>query len=172
MSLAAFEALPEARPGLEYWDGLVVQKAVGKRRHGRLQRRLAALFDAYQAEHGGDSVTEGRVFFAGHGHLLPDLAYWAPGKPQGNDEVLLPPTLAIEIRSPDDSMAERRRKCRDMRRFGVDACWLLDPETRQAERFEGEAAAAPFAGGMLQSASCPASCTASTTCSRSLTTDR
>jgi Uma2 family endonuclease len=138
MSLADYEALPEEKPYLEYWDGTVLQKAVPNMRHARLQLALgAALFD-HARSRGGVAGSEVHVWFEGRGYLLPDVAYWAPGKPQGDDRRSLPPTLAIEIRSPDQPLAEQREKCRLMRANGVDVCWLVDPETRSVEVFEGE----------------------------------
>ena len=35
-------------------------------------------------------------------------------------------------------MAELRRKCRSFRANGVEVCWLLDPQSRSVEVFEGE----------------------------------
>lgn len=49
---------------------------------------------------------------------------------------MMPPTLAVEVRSPDDTMAEQRAKCRFYRNHGVDVCWLVDPASRTVEVFE------------------------------------
>jgi Uma2 family endonuclease len=35
-------------------------------------------------------------------------------------------------------MAELREKCLFFRTNGVEACWLIDPDARTAELFEGE----------------------------------
>lgn len=74
---------------------------------------------------------------------MPVAACRAPGKPQGDDRRALPPTLAIEVRSPDETMDEQRAKCRLMRAGGVDVCWLFDPATRTVEAFEGDADGLP-----------------------------
>jgi Uma2 family endonuclease len=156
MTLAEYEALPEEKPYLEYWDGLVLQKAVPKRKHWRLAQRLAEIFARYRPVAGGMSGPEAHIWFEGHGWLVPDYCYWAPTKPQGDDRRPLPPTLAVEISSPDQSLAEQREKCRLMRANGVDVCWLVDPDTRAVEVFEGERDGEPLApGGSLASAFLP-----------------
>jgi Uma2 family endonuclease len=82
--------------------------------------------------------------------------YWAPGKPQGDDDRSLPPTLAIEIRSRRQAMELLREKCRRMRENGVDVCWIVDPERRCAEVFERELDADPRAEGeVLESKAIP-----------------
>jgi Uma2 family endonuclease len=139
MSLEAYEALPEEKPYLEYWDGRVIQKAVPKRKHRRLQKRLVILLDSYERRNpGADSGPEGHVWFEGRGYRVPDVAYWRADKAQGDDNRSLPPTLAIELTSTGQSVRSQREKCRQMRANGVDVCWLIDPERRVAEVFEGE----------------------------------
>jgi Uma2 family endonuclease len=140
MTLEQFEQLPEEKPYLEYFGGRVVQKAVGKRRHGKVQARVLARLLTFADRVGGDAWPEAQVYFefpGGHGYRVPDVAYWAPGKPQGDDRRSLPPTLAVEVRSIDQSLAPIVQKCRMMRAAGVDVCWLIDPETRQVFVFEG-----------------------------------
>ena len=66
------------------------------------------------------------------------MAYWAPGKPQGDGYRMLPPTLAVEVRSPDETMAEQRAKCRFYRHHGVEVAWLIDPEARTVEVFDAD----------------------------------
>jgi Uma2 family endonuclease len=63
------------------------------------------------------------------------VTFWAAGRDSGDDSL---PTLAVEVRSPSQTMAELREKCRYFRANGVDACWLIDPDARGAELFEGE----------------------------------
>jgi Uma2 family endonuclease len=138
MSLEEYEALPEEKPYLEYWDGVVLQKAVPTRRHQKLEFHLTRMLVDYAAEAGGDSWAEGHVWFEGRGWRLPDVSYWGPEKDQGDERRSLPPTLAIEIRSPEQSMSELREKCRQMLANGVDVCWLIDPYERRAETFDGD----------------------------------
>ena len=48
-------------------------------------------------------------------------------------------SVAGEVRSPGQSVAMLREKCRAFRAAGVDTCWLIDPVARTAEMFEGDA---------------------------------
>lgn len=65
----------------------------------------------------------------------PDLATRAAGSPAGNDAI---PTLVVEVRSPDETMASQRRKCRMFREHGLPACWLIDRTSRSIEVFEDD----------------------------------
>jgi Uma2 family endonuclease len=157
MSEAEYLALPEEKPYLEYVDGVAVQKAMPNRTHGRLQRKALVEFDRYGESHGGECWAEGRVWLPGSGdYRLPDVAYWAADKPQGDDRRSLPPTVAIEIASPGESVDAQRAKCRAFRQNGVDVCWLIDPETRSVEVFEGDRDGVPLtSGGALTSVHLP-----------------
>ena len=146
MSVEAYLALPEEKPYLEYVDGVVIQKAVPNPQHRRLVGFLDARFDEYVRATGGDFGPEGRVQLTSGRYLLPDTAYWAPGRPNGEDSI---PTLAVEVRSPDDTLAEQRQKCRQFREAGVDVCWLVIPERRIIEVFEGEDDGRPRGAGVV-----------------------
>lgn len=136
MSEAEYLALPEEKPYLEYVDGVVLQKPMPDEFHRRLVWFLDFLLYQYARVHGGDGGPEGRMRLAdGSGFRLPDTAYWAPGRPSGSDST---PSLAIEVRSSDQTMAELRRKCRSFRANGVACCWLIDPYVRTVEVFEAD----------------------------------
>lgn len=146
MSVEQYLALPEDKPYLEYVDGVVIQKAMPTRKHMILTRVLSHYFTLYIDEHGGEGGPEGRTRLAPERFRLPDVAYWAPAKPLEEGGFLLPPTLAIEIRSPSETRTSQRNKCRMYREHGVDVCWLFDPEARTVERFEDDADAQPVTG--------------------------
>jgi Uma2 family endonuclease len=139
MSVAQYLALPEEKPYLEYVDGVVTQKAMPTRKHSILTRLLNYYLTLYIDSHGGNGGPELRTKLAIGRFRLPDTAYWAPDKPFEDGRNALPPTLAIEIRSPGEPMADQRAKCRMYREHGVDVCWLFDPEARTVERFEDDA---------------------------------
>ena len=135
MSEAEYLALPEVKPYLEYLDGVVRQKPMVGSAHGRVVRRLDRLFDEYIDKHGGDAGPERHVRLDGRNYRLPDTAYWAPGRPSGDNSI---PSLTVEVRSPGQALDSLRDKCRAFRRAGVDTCWLIDPAARRAEIFEGD----------------------------------
>jgi Uma2 family endonuclease len=153
-------ALPEdEKPYREFVDGEILEKVMGERRHLRAQQFLSVAFDSYCGASGGEAGPEGRVLFdtvRGVEFRLPDYAYWAPGKPSFDGTYLLPPTLAIEIRSPGESMADQRAKCRYFREHGVDAVWLIDIVNHTAERFEDGVDGEVATGGALTATVVPA----------------
>jgi len=136
MTEEEYLSLPEEKPYLEYVYGVVLQKPMGSADHRNLTGEITTELGLYRRQHGGSSGPEGRVRLAADvGYFLPDTAYWAPGRPSGDDAVS---TLAVEVRSPDQTMAAQRRKCRDFRASGVGLCWLVDPISRSVEVFEGD----------------------------------
>lgn len=144
LTVEEYLALPEEKPYLEYVDGEVVPKMAPDRNHAGIAGELDFRLGLYRREHGGFFGPEGRVEFNDAGKRrfhLPDVAYWAPGRPIGKP-IMAPPTLAIEIRSPDEPLSSQREKCRFYRSHGVDVCWLVDPVSRTAEVFEGDRAGA------------------------------
>ncbi len=153
MSEAEYLALPEEQPYLEYVEGVVLQKAMPNADHRKLIDELIIEIGLYRRRHGGDSGPEGRVRLPdGSGYRLPDTAYWAPGVPSGDDTV---PSLAIEVRSPGQSLPSLREKCRAFRRNGVLVCWLFDPSTRIVEVFDDSHDGEPFSGDTLTSSHMP-----------------
>jgi Uma2 family endonuclease len=160
LTVEEFLALPPQKPNLELIHGEAVPKIMGDRKHGRLQRELSFYLTLYMRAHGGDTIVEGRTGTYGDRDdpliYLPDVAWWAPNRDGGPDRLMLPPTLAVEIRSLDETMAAQRRKCRDYRAGGVDVCWLIDPIGRRAEVFEGDRDAEVLSrDGALESAFLP-----------------
>ena len=135
MSEAEYLVLPEEKPGLEFHDGLVIQKAMANADHRRLSGEFDFRFALMVRTAGGDFGPEGRVRLSTGRYRLPDTAAWAPGVPSGDDSM---PTVAVEVRSPDESMASQRAKCRLYRQSGVPVVWLVDPRTRTVEIFEDD----------------------------------
>jgi Uma2 family endonuclease len=155
MPVEEFLALDDAEEtDLEYVDGVVVAKPVVGRRHGRIVTELAARIWLYQQRRGGESGPERRVRVGVRRFLKPDLAVYAPGWSVVDDAI---PTLAIEVRSPGETLASMRRKCAMYCEAGVAVCWIIDPIRRQAEVFEREREGERLpADGALESEHLPA----------------
>lgn len=132
MTEAEFLALPEEKPYLEYVDGVVIQKPMPDDEHGFLVAALIVRLWHYTETHGGRVGPEIRAAFPAN-FRLPDASYFGPGRASANGA---PPTLAVEVRSPGQTRAELRAKCRFFRNHGVDACLLVDRLTREVEVFE------------------------------------
>ena len=136
-------ALPEEKPYLEYVDGMVLQKPMPNNEHAELVVRLGYLITVWIASHGGRVGTEARSKLGElPNYRLPDLSFWRAGIPRSHEG---PATLAVEVRSRDQTRAELRRKCEFMRASGVEACWLIDPISREAWLYEGDKAGMPTA---------------------------
>ena len=152
MTPEQYLTLPEEKPYLEYIDGMVVQKPMPTKAHSKLASWLSHLFWIWVAEHGDEVGVEARTA-AGElpNYRIPDVSFWMPGYEGGDDDL---PTLAIEIRSPDQSLAELRTKCRFFRENGVEACWIFDPENRTAEVFEGDRDADPIGADWTLTTAC------------------
>ena len=136
MSEEEYLALPEEKPYLEYVDGLVLQKPMPDGLHAQLVMFLDYLIYRYILVHGGRGGPERRLRLPdGSGYRLAGTAYWGPGRDMSETSM---PTLAVEIRSEEQAMAELRRKCRTFRANGVDTCWLIDPYARVVEVFDAD----------------------------------
>ncbi|MEP6871334.1 MAG: Uma2 family endonuclease [Anaerolineaceae bacterium] len=127
--------LPEDKPYLEYIDGWVLQKPMGDEEHGALGGEFIIRLGAYRARFGGRLGPEMRARFPEANYRLPDVSYYTKGMRFGAQ---LPPTLAVEIRSPGQTHNELRAKCRFFGANGVDECWLVDPRMRTVELFSSE----------------------------------
>lgn len=125
-------------PSYEFVNGEVTQKPMTKKTHLLLSDELLGVVRDYRKRVGGMSGPEPTINFSdtlNRIYRVPDVAYWAPGKERGRD-VMLPPTLAIEVPSPGQTMRELREKCRFMRAAGTDVCWLFDPASHSVEVFD------------------------------------
>jgi len=134
MTPEEYLALPEEKPYLEYVDGVVLQKPMPNAEHADLVAQLVVELGLYKRIRGGKVRPEIRTALGEiQGFRLPDIGYWAPGRPAEDDSL---PSLTIEVRSRSQTLAELRAKCRMFRASGVEACWLIDPVSRTAEVFE------------------------------------
>ena len=133
MTEAEYLALPEEKPYLEYVDGVVVQKAMGDWDHGTLAHELDFLLGLYRRLHGGHVLVELRSLqLPRRNYRLADVSYFAPDARTGNEAL---PTLAIEVRSPDETVASQRRKCESWIEAGCREAWLVEPRSRTVEVF-------------------------------------
>jgi Uma2 family endonuclease len=140
LSVEEYLALPEEKPYLEYVCGEARPKAMPDRTHGRIAARVSKALGEYETVAGGETFVEGRAEIEDAGtvrFLLPDVSYYAPGRAIDGARAMAPPTLAVEIRSPDESMLSQREKCHFYVSHGVDVAWLVDPQNQAVEVFEG-----------------------------------
>jgi Uma2 family endonuclease len=153
MSEEAYLALPEEKPYLEYVDGLVRQKPMPNSSHRRVVQLICYVLETYIRGVGaGQAGPEQRSHLHAN-YRLPDVSYWAPGVFDDDDTV---PTLAVEVRSPDQTLADLRAKCRASLASGVCEAWLIDPRSQTLEVFDGSRSGESLAAtALLTSANLP-----------------
>ncbi|MFN0070809.1 MAG: Uma2 family endonuclease [Chloroflexota bacterium] len=134
LSLEEFLQLPEEVPSLEYEDGRITQKVSPKLKHSALQTQLAILIQQFADQFDlGMVFIEARTTFAGTSRV-PDVAFYRKGRPPVDDngevanDVFVPPDLAIEIRSPGQSLQAQLRRCRAYVSQGVALALAVDPD--------------------------------------------
>jgi Uma2 family endonuclease len=139
LTLEEFLALPEEQPALEFNpDGSISQKVSPTSDHAELQAHIARfLLDHIDAHLGGRGhvYTELRVNVGGVSRL-PDVAFYHQ-RPRRNarGHALVVPNLAVEIRSPGESLDEQRAKCQWWQAQGARAVFLVDADNRALEQF-------------------------------------
>ena len=145
-TLEEFLKLPEEKPALQFFDGVVSQKVSPKLPHGGLQFELGRLLH----ESAGPSrpiriFTETRETYAG-ASLVPDVSLFrrerVPRDADGSlaDDSFVPPDVAAEILSPGQTLRSRRDRCRWYVEHGVPVALLVIPRTLTVEVFRPEAA--------------------------------
>ena len=133
LTLEEFLALPDEKPALEYFDGVVTQKVSPERDHSALQflicewvnvaarpRKLAFAFPELRTTHSGAS-------------LVPDVAVytWAriprERSARGTVDVTTPPDVTIEIASLGQGRRKLLERCRWFVEQGAQLALLVDP---------------------------------------------
>ncbi len=151
LTLEEFLALPEEKPALEFEDGEVTQKVSPKARHGKLQFRLTSLLDRPGVS---SAFSETRTIFAGRSYVPDAIAFtWdrTPVDELGEvpDDITIPPDVAVEIRSPGQSLSSQIKRCRWYVANGVRVSPLVDPLRRTVHVFRPDGELGPLAGDDL-----------------------
>lgn len=117
-------------PDRDYVDGETLERNLGERTHGRIQRRLLLYFERRAKELGIESLPEQRVQVSPTRFRIPDVTVVKATQQQG--EIFTnPPFLCIEILSRDDTMEYMQEKIDDCLRFGVPYVWIISPPNRK-----------------------------------------
>ena len=148
LTLDEFLALPEAEPALEYADGEVTQKVSPNAWHGKLQFVIAELLDRPGVS---SAFTETRTTYAGRS-FVPDVIAFAWNRTPLDEHgeiplyVSIPPDVAVEIRSPGQSLREQVERCRWYVANGVRVAPLVDPIERTVRLFRRDGERGPLRG--------------------------
>lgn len=124
------------RPDREYIEGEIRERHVGKWEHARLQALLVMWFGRHEEEWRVQVATEWRIRVSPTRVRVPDVV--AVAREPQPDVLTVPPLLAVEILSPDESYADLQDRCQDYRAMGVLTMWIIDPTTRSARMCHGD----------------------------------
>ena len=145
LSLEEFLRLPEDEPALELVAGRVTQKVSPKGPHGKLEARLAWLFDSFgEPDELASSFVETRVSFAGDS-LVPDVVVYRwdriPRDAHGEvaEDFMTAPDIAIEIFSPGQTLRDLVDRCRWFVANGVEISLLIHARQRTVTLFRAGA---------------------------------
>ncbi|MBA4179310.1 MAG: hypothetical protein C0506_01855 [Anaerolinea sp.] len=138
-------------PAYEFVNGEVTQKPMVKLPHLQIVEELIVRLGVWRRQSGlrassGPEPTVNLSRGADRRYRAPDVAYWGPGKPRNEGDIFLPPTLAVEVQSPGQTLMHLRAKCREYRERGVDVAWLVLPSRRVVEVFDDERDGAALSG--------------------------
>jgi Uma2 family endonuclease len=133
MTLDEFLALPEEKPYLEYDDGVVTQKVAPQFDHTSLQLDIARRLDrlGHELQH-GVARPETRIVTPGWSPV-PDVSYYRkerirPVSRRRFGKIEIPPDIAVEIVSPDQSVGELLKKCLRYAEIGVAVSLVADAD--------------------------------------------
>ena len=118
-------------PDCDYVDGEVLERNVGEKDHGKVQRDLLLFLHQRRQQWGIFVIQEQRVQISRTRYRIPDICVIAGTEP---DEQIftIPPFLCIEVLSPEDRVSRMQQKIADYLAFGVRYVWLIDPKTHRA----------------------------------------
>lgn len=116
-------------PDREFVDGELLERGMPTLFHMMVAARFTALFLKLSERFPVFGGPEGRVQIAPQQYRVPDVALYRGLRPTER-VATMPPVVVVEILSPDDKLADLIAKFRDYANWGVEHCWLVDPETR------------------------------------------
>jgi Uma2 family endonuclease len=119
-------------PDCDFEDGVLIERNVGTRDHGRLQALLAAYFVRRERQWNIRVYTEVRMKVRAGKYMIPDLSIVQGAEP-AEQVFQTPPLLLIEILSPEDRPIRVNERVREELKFGVPFVWVIDPETMESE---------------------------------------
>jgi Uma2 family endonuclease len=122
-------------PDVDYDDGILIERNVGKQKHSRTQGGIVAHLWNHQKEWGIRVYVEQRVQVAPRRFVVADICAALASSPK-DDILITPPLFTIEILSPDDKFADVERKAQKYLAMGVEYVWTVDPETGRCWRHD------------------------------------
>jgi Uma2 family endonuclease len=155
--------LPETQPETEWLRGRAVQKVSPKLAHGELQIWLGGRLRTWAARRGRVG-SEWRFRISPPGEairpLVPDISYLSYERMRGATKEewqapLVAPDAAIEIRSPDDRLADLDDKIATLLLAGTLVVVVVDPRTRTVTAYDATGTRAFTAGETFEHSALP-----------------
>ena len=123
-------------PDAEYVDGELREKPVVGFRHGVVQGLLFTWFRMHRREWGVQVSMEARTQVQTERVRLPDVVV-VREEERVIGTLQRAPLIAIEVLSETDSYTELKQRAMDLRAMGTENVWLIDPERKAAEVWNG-----------------------------------
>ncbi len=114
----------------EYIDGRIVERNVGEVDHSDVQSAIAHCLRKHYKKHVWAGVAV-RVQVKKARFRIPDVTVMAGSKP-AERIIRKPPSVAVEVLSPDDRAGDLEEKINDYLAFGIPHVWVINPETHRA----------------------------------------
>lgn len=117
------------RPDRDYVDGEVQERNLGEQWHAAVQMQLGYLFLQNRTAWGFRALPEQRVRVSPERVRIPDLCL-VPTTEPFTGVLRRPPSLCIEVLSPEDRFRRVLERVRDYLHMGVPAVWIINPRSR------------------------------------------
>jgi Uma2 family endonuclease len=125
-------------PDCDFIEGEVLERNVGKRKHGYAQARVAAWFIQRQQTLRLEAITELRMRVGPNRIRIPDAVFCEMPLPE--EEIFTsPPYLCVEVMSPDDTIAAMEDRLDDYLQFRVPNVWVIEPYLNKEGKHRGMA---------------------------------
>jgi len=115
-------------PDLELVDGELLERNLGEQSHGLLQLNIGSWLRERRHKLKFRVLTEVRLQVRPDRFRIPDVMV-IPNSAAGEEIVVTPALLCVEILSRGDALSQMWEKVNDYFAMGVPVCWIIDPET-------------------------------------------
>lgn len=133
-------------PDCEYIDGVVLERNVGRGKHGFTQGKIYRKLGDQLEQRGLIVLPEQRTRVASLRVRIPDVSVVADME----EVTTKPPLLCVEVVSPDDRWNRIRASVHDYEEMGVPCVWVVDPYERRAWIFEQDKPPTEVTDGVLR----------------------
>jgi Uma2 family endonuclease len=153
ISVEEYLANPAEYEHCEWIDGKVEPLNLGSKKHGRIQSMASKYFVDYFLQNPIGYVSgelHCRLIVGGRPrYRLPDLAVVIGDESPDEPYLHRAPDLAVEIRSPEDSLTELLKKSGEYLSNGAKLVWIVVPEEESVWAVSGGAPVRTFVKGEL-----------------------